>query len=88
MTFWISVLTTSPQATVESYLYNTARIAVILPSVESPALTGRNRFVLKVETEERWSAQYQADRLSSGLMGARVHDSLEEAVDHLEEFAS
>lgn len=50
-------------------------------------VTDTTRFRLWVAVLPAGDAQFYADRLGSGLHGARVHDTVDQAIDHLCEVA-
>lgn len=79
---WITVLTTKPDQ-IESYLYSTSEVVATFP-----AKTDRFAVIVKVETDRDadFRAQYQADRLSSGLHGSIVFISLKQALTHTIDF--
>lgn len=60
------------------YLYNCNKIVV------EPTSTLFSQMAI-IECPDSYSATNQADRFSSGLMGARVHNSLDAAETYLEE---
>jgi hypothetical protein len=83
---YVSVITGSSQETIESYLWFGARIVVIMPGEREHER--RNGFVIKVHETHGGRARAQADRLLTGLHGARVHDTFGEAVEHLSELVA
>lgn len=77
---FISVLTSSRLETVERYTYPHNKI------IPNEALKPHPKYTrVVVSSPDAHLAQYQADRYSSGLMGARVHDTEQEAIEHLRE---
>lgn len=76
---FISVVTAQPDA-VRAYLYSHTSI------VERGEARGRSTLLLKTSADSSdvdYLARYQAERLSSGLHGARVHSTEAEAREHL-----
>lgn len=53
--------------------------------VQEPVPAGYRGEMAIVECGDSYRAQYQADRYSSGLIGAKVHNSLEAAEAYIEE---
>lgn len=78
MPAYITCITTAPQQ-VPAYFY--AGTEQVLTMSDSPAALDRTGLILSVQDPSR--AQYQADRLSSGLHGARVHETFHDAAAHL-----
>lgn len=80
---YISVITTAPQQ-VQAYLYSTAE-EVLRMSGSPRVAQDRTGIVLAVSDSRnvQFTAQYQADRLSSGLHGAKVHETFQDAASHL-----
>lgn len=75
---YIAVLTSSP-AQVPAYLYETASVVATLTFARVPS-TGLVVVVEATSDRVEFVAQYQADRLLSGLHGARVHATAGDAL--------
>lgn len=80
MTYFVSVLGRGLDA-LPSYIYEGQ--SIIDPHLH--VMTGECRIV-KVEGT-KYMAQYLADRLHSNMWGATIHESLQDAVTKLEEYA-
>ncbi len=81
-TKYISVITSRPRE-VKAYLYSYATIRKEWLSDTS----GRSGLLIAVEVSDedrvQFLADYQADRLLSGMHGAKVHDTWTDAEAHL-----
>lgn len=81
-TRYISVITSDP-GSVEAYLYAHTNIVSRFPGPDDTRATG---LVLRTEAKDSdvdYLVNYQADRLSSGLHGTKVHASRTEALQNL-----
>ena len=81
---YISVITSAPQQ-VSAYLYSTAQEILRMQGHPGVAID-RTGLVVAVEAlpgNSLATAEYQAGRLNSGLHGARVHETFQEASSHL-----
>ena len=83
-TRYFTVVTKASRETVERYLYDHSRI--VSAAVKMPSYTTANAFVIETRDESNvdYRAQYQADRLDSGMHAAgEVMETYQEAVDGL-----
>jgi hypothetical protein len=79
-TRYITVLTSRPDE-INAYLYgHTTEIARMSDARHTAMILETTG---STEKDAEFLAQYQADRLSSGLHGAKVFDTRDQAVSHL-----
>jgi hypothetical protein len=75
---WL-VVTNAPAATVERYLYSTAHRVV---SYDNPNYNHPTHLVVVMaRSNVEYIANYQSDRMLSGLMGSKVCETYLEALD-------
>lgn len=91
---FIAVRTARPDQ-VETYLYAHTKITARFDLegdrtgfVLTTTVTDSENDHGRAERDAVWLAQYQADRLTSGMHGASVHPSARDAVRHLNEMGS